>query len=168
MEETSQCYAHCESKSPSLFLLCFPTAQSVSQRRKQRKQHLQLQHTTQLLIYADPQKLQMSLKYGPTHGAKSARPIKGRLRCASDIGFLSPFFMEEGNRASSAASAGQNNKPDICHISDTAKRMPARKGLLREGRWSTLLCTQSSNWRMYNLYVQVQSRMSRYLKLGRL
>ena len=30
------------------------TAQPVPQRRKQRWQHLQLQHTTQLLIYADP------------------------------------------------------------------------------------------------------------------
>ena len=32
----------------------FPTAQPVLQRRKQRGRHLQLQHTTQLLIYADP------------------------------------------------------------------------------------------------------------------
>ena len=31
-----------------------PTAQPVPQRRKQRWQHLQLQHTTQLLIYPDP------------------------------------------------------------------------------------------------------------------
>ena len=31
-----------------------PTALPVLQRRKQRWQHLQLQHTTQLLIYADP------------------------------------------------------------------------------------------------------------------
>ena len=32
----------------------FPAAQPVTQKRKQGGRHLQLQHTTQLLIYADP------------------------------------------------------------------------------------------------------------------
>ena len=101
-------------------------------------------------------------------GAKSARPIKGRLRrrSASDIGFLSPFFMEEEKRRTQRTD-GQNNKPDICHISDTAKRMLARKGLReggREGMWSTLQC-RGRNWRKLtgNFYVQTKWYLLRYV-----
>ena len=74
-------------------------------------------------------------------GQSLLAPLKGGwLRCASDIGFLSPFFMEEGEERrrekeeNPTPPGGQNNKPDICHISDTAKRMLARKGRTKGGR----------------------------------
>ena len=46
--------------------------------------------------------------------------------------------MEEGEEREKEENptppGGQNNKPDICHISDTAKRMLARKGRTKGGR----------------------------------
>ena len=53
-----------EESSSRKDVVNFPTAQPVSQRRKQRGRHLQLQHTTQLLIYADPLPFQLPTPSG--------------------------------------------------------------------------------------------------------
>ena len=53
-KKTTEYWSQWEVIRVEVDVVNFPAAQPVSLRRKQRGRHLQLQHTTQLLIYADP------------------------------------------------------------------------------------------------------------------